>query len=124
MLGVFCAMSMCEALRQKPGKAGRLKANKGMAGVDGRDIPETAHYLQTAWPEMKFVDRVHHDILMGRLRKLYAKLHLTVSEAKSAVAGVFGRNFLGSVSRWHRKARSNARWRRSRWRSASSRSGR
>ncbi len=28
----------------------RVKANKGAAGVDGRDIPETARYLQTAWP--------------------------------------------------------------------------
>lgn len=30
----------------------RVKANKGAAGVDGRDIPETAHYLQTAWPSI------------------------------------------------------------------------
>ncbi|TEX49480.1 MAG: group II intron reverse transcriptase/maturase, partial [Rhodocyclaceae bacterium] len=28
----------------------RVKANKGAAGVDGRDIPETARHLQTAWP--------------------------------------------------------------------------
>jgi hypothetical protein len=27
----------------------RVKANKGAAGVDGRDIPETAYYLQTEW---------------------------------------------------------------------------
>ena len=27
----------------------RVKANKGAAGVDGRDIPETARYLQTEW---------------------------------------------------------------------------
>lgn len=31
----------------------RVKANKGAAGVDGRDIPETARYLQTAWPEIR-----------------------------------------------------------------------
>jgi RNA-directed DNA polymerase len=31
----------------------RVKANKGAAGVDGRDIPETAHYLQTAWHEIR-----------------------------------------------------------------------
>lgn len=31
----------------------RVKANKGAAGVDGRDIPETAYYLQTAWPEIR-----------------------------------------------------------------------
>ena len=31
----------------------RVKANKGAAGVDGRDIPETACYLQTAWPEIR-----------------------------------------------------------------------
>ena len=27
----------------------RVRANKGAAGVDGRDIPETARYLRTAW---------------------------------------------------------------------------
>ncbi|MBU3696585.1 reverse transcriptase domain-containing protein, partial [Dechloromonas sp.] len=31
----------------------RVKANKGAAGVDGRDIPETARHLQTAWPEIR-----------------------------------------------------------------------
>jgi RNA-directed DNA polymerase len=31
----------------------RVKANKGAAGVDGRDIPETAHYLKTAWPDIR-----------------------------------------------------------------------
>ena len=33
--------------------------------------------------------------VMALLRSLYAKLHLTVNEAKSAVASVFGRKFLG-----------------------------
>ena len=33
--------------------------------------------------------------VMALLRRLYAKLHLTVNEAKSAVAGVVGRKFLG-----------------------------
>ena len=32
---------------------------------------------------------------MSVLRKLYTKLHLQVNEAKSAVASVFGRKFLG-----------------------------
>ena len=32
---------------------------------------------------------------MALLRRLYGKLHLTVNEAKSAVASVFGRKFLG-----------------------------
>lgn len=31
----------------------RVKANKGAAGVDGRDISETARYLQTAWPGIR-----------------------------------------------------------------------
>jgi RNA-directed DNA polymerase len=33
--------------------------------------------------------------VMGLLRRLYAKLHLTVNETKSAVASVLGRKFLG-----------------------------
>ncbi|NEI39179.1 group II intron reverse transcriptase/maturase, partial [Rhizobium leguminosarum] len=33
--------------------------------------------------------------VMAPLRRLYGRLHLTVNEAKSAVAGVFGRKFLG-----------------------------
>ena len=51
----------------------------------------------------KFFDRVNHDILIDRLhkrvmallRRMYAKLHLTVNQAKSAVGSVFGRKFLG-----------------------------
>ena len=39
---------------------------------------------------LRAVERV-----MAWLRKMYAKLHLTVNEAKSAVASVFGRKFLG-----------------------------
>lgn len=31
----------------------RVKANQGAAGVDGRDVPETARYLQTAWPAIR-----------------------------------------------------------------------
>ncbi len=31
----------------------RVRANKGAAGVDGRDISETARYLQTAWPAIR-----------------------------------------------------------------------
>ena len=33
--------------------------------------------------------------VMALLRRMYARLHLTVNEAKSAVASVFGRKFLG-----------------------------
>jgi RNA-directed DNA polymerase len=33
--------------------------------------------------------------VMALLRRLYGRLHLTVNETKSAVAGVFGRKFLG-----------------------------
>ena len=39
---------------------------------------------------------------MAVLRKLYSKLHLVVNEAKSAVASVFGRKFLG-YSLWMAK---------------------
>jgi RNA-directed DNA polymerase len=31
----------------------RVKANKGAAAVDSRGIPETAHYLQSAWPGIR-----------------------------------------------------------------------
>jgi hypothetical protein len=33
--------------------------------------------------------------VMAWLRKMYAKLHLTINETKSAVASAFGRKFLG-----------------------------
>ncbi|HOI67882.1 MAG TPA: group II intron reverse transcriptase/maturase, partial [Thiomonas arsenitoxydans] len=38
------------------------KGNKGAAGVDGRDIPEAARYLQSAWPEIR------RQLLQGRYR--------------------------------------------------------
>jgi len=41
---------------------------------------------------------------MALLRSLYAKLHLTVNETKSAVASVFGRKFLG-YSLWVAKGK-------------------
>ena len=55
---------------------------------------------------------------MALLRRCYAQLHLTVNEAKSAVAGVAGRNFWATASGLPRKGRSSARsppnhWRRS-----------
>ena len=31
----------------------RVKANKGAAGVDGRDIEQTARMLQTSWPQIR-----------------------------------------------------------------------
>ena len=31
----------------------RVKANKGAAGVDGRDIPETGQYLKATWPSIR-----------------------------------------------------------------------
>ncbi|NEI36212.1 group II intron reverse transcriptase/maturase, partial [Rhizobium leguminosarum] len=37
--------------------------------------------------------------VMALLRRLYGRLHLTVNEAKSAVASVFGRKFLGYAFR-------------------------
>jgi RNA-directed DNA polymerase len=40
----------------------RVKANKGAAGVDGRDISETARYLQTAWPDIR------EQLLQGKYR--------------------------------------------------------
>ena len=39
--------------------------------------------------------RLAGERVMALLRRLYAKLHLTVNETKSAVASVFGRKFLG-----------------------------
>ena len=31
----------------------RVKANKGAAGVDGLNIEQTAHVLQTGWPDIR-----------------------------------------------------------------------
>ena len=31
----------------------RVRANKGAAGVDGRDIDETSRYLAVAWPDIR-----------------------------------------------------------------------
>jgi len=31
----------------------RVRANKGVAGVDGLDIDQTARHLTTAWPEIR-----------------------------------------------------------------------
>ncbi len=42
--------------------------------------------------------------VMALLRRLYARLHLTVNETKSAVASVIGRKFLG-YSLWVAKGR-------------------
>ena len=40
----------------------RVKANKGTAGIDGLDIPQTAEYLRTYWPDIR------QQLLQGRYR--------------------------------------------------------
>jgi retron-type reverse transcriptase len=40
----------------------RVKANKGVAGVDGLDIAQTAEYLKTHWPEIR------DQLLQGKYR--------------------------------------------------------
>ena len=40
----------------------RVKANKGVAGVDGLDIEQTAHVLQTSWP------RIRQQLTAGKYR--------------------------------------------------------
>ena len=40
----------------------RVKANKGAAGVDGLDIEQTAHGLQTSWP------RIRQQLTAGKYR--------------------------------------------------------
>jgi RNA-directed DNA polymerase len=47
--------------------------------------------------------------VMACLRKMYAKLHLTVNETKSAVASAFGRKFLG-FSFWDGAERGDQMW--------------
>jgi RNA-directed DNA polymerase len=46
---------LCAALRRENLLQAfkRVRANKGAAGVDGRDIDETSRYLAVAWPEIR-----------------------------------------------------------------------
>ncbi len=61
--------------------------------------------------------------VMALLRRLYGKLRLTVNEAKSAVASVFGRKYLG-YSFWVGPGGAvNERWPPSRWQRSNSASG-
>lgn len=48
--------------------------------------------------------RHYAERVVALLRRLYARLHSTVNETKSAVASVFGRKFLG-YSFWVAKGR-------------------
>ena len=94
----------------------RVRANKGAAWVDGLDISQTIGHLRFKWPALREqpqqgtyrprpVRRVlipkpdggerEPGIPMELLREMYARLHLTVNETKSAEASVFGRKFLG-----------------------------
>jgi RNA-directed DNA polymerase len=61
--------------------------------------------------------------VMALLRTMYAKLHLTVNETKSAVASAFGRKFLGFEFWFAPKGGASVVWRRSQWRPTSSGSG-
>ena len=49
---------------------------------------------------------------MALLRRLYARLHLTVNETKSAVASVFGCKFLGEWLRHRLRAIQLKHWKR------------
>lgn len=61
---------------------------------------------------------------MALLRRLYARLRLRINEAKSRVSSVFaGRKFLGYSFWVAPKGRSNARWRRRRWKRSSNEFG-
>jgi retron-type reverse transcriptase len=59
--------------------------------------------------------------VMALLRKMYAKLHLTVNETKSAVTSALGRKFLG-FEFWvaPKGGGLSVGWLRSRWRPSSS----
>ena len=102
----------------------RVRANKGAAGIDGLGIDETLERLIREWPVIRgqllqgtyrpqpvrrgmipkpdggerelaiptVTDRL---IQQALLLKLYGRLRLKVNEAKSAVASVFQRKFLG-----------------------------
>ena len=75
----------------------------------------------------KFFDRVNHDILievMALLEGMYAKLHLQVNQAKSAVTSVFGvPSFWATAYGWPRVQRSSSGWQISPWLRSSSASG-
>ena len=82
-----------------------LLANVMLDEVDKELERRGHHFVRYADDANVYVrSRRAGERVMALLRRLYAKLHLTVNEAKSAVASVFGRKFLG-YSLWVARGR-------------------
>ncbi len=73
-----------------------LLANVLLDEVD-KELERRGHCFVRYADDANIYVRSHQagERVMALLRKTYARLHLTVNEAKSAVASVFGRKFLG-----------------------------
>ena len=82
-----------------------LLANVMLDEVDKEQERRGHHFVRYADDANVHVrSRRAGERVMALLRRLYGKLHLTVNEAKSAVASVFGRKFLG-YSLWRARGR-------------------
>jgi RNA-directed DNA polymerase len=82
-----------------------LLANVLLDEVD-KELDRRGHCFARYADDCNVYVRSHRagERVMALLRRLYSRLHLTVNEAKSAVASVFGRKFLG-YSFWVAKGR-------------------
>jgi RNA-directed DNA polymerase len=92
-----CAqVASCGSAPLKCGPLSPLLANVLLDEVD-KELERRGHcFVRYADDANVYVrSRKAGERVMVLLRRLYGKLHLTVNEAKSAVASVFGRKFLG-----------------------------
>lgn len=96
--GIMCDGVVQERYQGTPqgGPLSPLLANVLLDEVD-RELERRGHCFARYADDCNVYVRSQRagERVMALLRRLYAKLHLTVNEAKSAVAGVFGRKFLG-----------------------------
>ncbi len=96
--GIMCDGVVQERYQGTPqgGPLSPLLANVLLDEVD-RELERRGHCFARYADDCNVYVRSQRagERVMVLLRRLYAKLHLTVNETKSAVASVFGRKFLG-----------------------------